>query len=83
MLRISKTATLTSLTRGVVREHVGPLAVALRPHVIPDLLSADCWVYRTIPCWATAMLSRVEFFTLYIISSAWRMISWVLLASSG
>ena len=35
------------------------------------------------PCCATAMLSRLEFLTMYIISSAWRMISWELLASSG
>jgi hypothetical protein len=34
-----------------------------------------------MPCWATAMLSRVLFLTSYIISSAWRMIS--RLASSG
>ena len=40
-------------------------------------------LYFSIPCWATAMLSRVEFLTIYIISSAWRMISWELLASSG
>src|SRR4051812_37100513 len=39
--------------------------------------------YRTMPCCATAMLSRVEFFTRYIISSACRMISCALLASSG
>ena len=39
--------------------------------------------YCSMPCWATAMLSRVEFLTMYIISSAWRMISWALFASSG
>ncbi len=39
--------------------------------------------YFSIPCCATAILSRLEFFTIYIISSAWRMISWELLASSG
>jgi len=39
--------------------------------------------YFNIPCCATAILSRLEFFTIYIISSAWRMISCELLASSG
>ena len=39
--------------------------------------------YLRIPCRAAAMLSRLEFFTMYIISSAWRMISCELLASSG
>src|ERR1051326_2110897 len=39
--------------------------------------------YFSIPCWATAILSRLEFLTIYIISSAWRMISCELLASSG
>src|SRR4051794_15417776 len=36
--------------------------------------------YFNKPCWATPILSRVVFFTTYIISSAWRMISWALLA---
>lgn len=39
--------------------------------------------YFSTPICATAMLSRVEFLTMYIISSAWRMISCELLASSG
>src|SRR5207302_8874732 len=28
------------------------------------------WGYCSMPCWATAILSRVEFLTMYIISSA-------------
>ena len=38
--------------------------------------------YVSIPWRATEILSRVEFLTMYIISSAWRMISWADLASS-
>ena len=36
-----------------------------------------------VPRPQTAMLSRVVFLTVYIISSAWRMRSWAFLASSG
>lgn len=39
--------------------------------------------YVSRPYWATETLSRVVFLTVYIISSAWRMISWAFLASSG